>query len=86
MFSRKSAVAGILDRGGGLRVVVTKRWRMKHHVGPGERLFIVPGLRVREPVSWGAVPALMRHVCEHMISNDPSLSYLRQHVAVVKAE
>lgn len=49
----KSAVAGIIDRNGGLRVVVTQRKRMKHHVAEGERLFIVPHLRVQEPVAWG---------------------------------
>ena len=49
----KSAVAGIVDVKGGLRVVVTQRRRMKYHVALGERLFIVPGLKVQEPVAWG---------------------------------
>lgn len=48
-----SAVAGILKPDGGFRVVVTPRWRMKYHVGPGERLFVVPGLTVHEPVPHG---------------------------------
>jgi len=46
----KSAVAGIIDQNGGLRVVVTQRWRMRYHVKKGERLFIVPHLKVQEPV------------------------------------
>jgi hypothetical protein len=46
----KSAVAGIIDAGGGFRVVVTQRWRMRNHVKKGERIFIVPGLLVQEPV------------------------------------
>jgi hypothetical protein len=49
----KSAVAGIVDRGGGLRVVVGPRSNMRFHVAAGERLFIVPGFKVQEPVPWG---------------------------------
>ncbi len=52
-----SAVAGIVDSKGGLRVVVTQRWRMRFHVGKGERLFVLPGVRVQEPVPWGQVQA-----------------------------
>jgi hypothetical protein len=59
-----SAVAGILDRSGGLRVVVTESWRMRFHVGPGERLFVIPGLQVREPVDdvAGIFALVRRHV------------------------
>lgn len=46
----KSAVAGILSRDGGLRTVVTQRWRMRSHLKRGERLFVVPDLLVDEPV------------------------------------
>jgi hypothetical protein len=49
----RSAVAGILDRNGGLRILVTQRWRMQAHVGEGERLFIVPHFKVQEPVALG---------------------------------
>ena len=48
-----SAVAGIIDKNGGLRVVVTERWRMKYHVKKGEKIFVVPNLKVQEPVAWG---------------------------------
>jgi hypothetical protein len=48
-----SAVAGIIDARGGLRIVVTQPWLFHHHVGNGERLFIVPRFLVREPVAWG---------------------------------
>jgi len=48
-----SAVAGIVDQNGGLRIVVTQRRQMRAHVGKGEMLFIVPGLKVQEPVPWG---------------------------------
>lgn len=63
-----SAVAGILDRSGGLRVVVTQRWRMHHHVGKGERLFVVPDYRVQEPVPWDDIPPLIERVQKHVAS------------------
>jgi Fe-S-cluster containining protein len=63
MVERKpSAVAGILDKKGGLRVVVTQRWRMRHHVGRDERLFVVPDYEVQEPVSVADAPALIERV------------------------
>lgn len=80
---KKSAVAGIIDRGGGLRVVVGPRGNMIYHIGRGERLYLIEGLKVREPVAWGAVPALIETVRERIIAHDPSLSYLRKHVALV---
>ncbi len=55
----RSAVAGVLSPDGGLRTVVTQRWRMKHHVKRGERLFVVPDLWVEEPVPFNS--ALMAH-------------------------
>jgi hypothetical protein len=63
-----SAVAGILDRRGGLRVVVTQRFRMRHHVGKGEQLFVVPGLAVQEPVPWDQIPLLIHRV--HLYVNE----------------
>lgn len=57
-----SAVAGILDARGGIRVVITEPWRMCFHVARGERLFVVHGLRVREPVGWSDVPQLIETV------------------------
>jgi hypothetical protein len=61
-----SAVAGILDQKGGLRVVVTQRWRMRHHVKKGERLFVVPDLLVQEPVPWNDIPATIASVHRHV--------------------
>lgn len=49
---KQSSVAGIVDSQGGLRIVVTQTWHMLHHVGKGERLFVVPGLLVWEPVQF----------------------------------
>jgi hypothetical protein len=62
----KSAVAGIIDSNGGLRVVVTQRWRMHHHVKKGEKLFVVPGLKVREPVSLSQAADLIETVKKHI--------------------
>jgi hypothetical protein len=63
-----SAVAGIVDRKGGLRVVVTQRWRLRHHVNKGERLFVVPGYEVQEPVPWDDIPPLIERVQKHVAS------------------
>jgi hypothetical protein len=57
-----SAVAGILDREGYFRVVVTQRWRMRHHVQKGELLFVVPDFLIEEPVAWNYIPVLIRRV------------------------
>ena len=62
-----SAVAGIVDQQGGLRVVVTQRWRMRYHVGKKERLFVVPGVAVQEPVPWEEIPALIDDVHKHVV-------------------
>jgi hypothetical protein len=63
-----SAVAGILDGKGNFRVVVTQRWRMRYHISKGERLFVVPGLKVQEPVPWDEIPLLIHRV--HLYVNE----------------
>jgi hypothetical protein len=72
-----SAVAGIVDSSGGLRVVVTQRERMHHHISKGEKLFIVPGMRVQEPVPWDEIPVVIRKVELYVLwwietRNDPN--------------
>jgi hypothetical protein len=52
----RSALAGILESGGGVRVVVTEPWRFKFHLQRGERLFIVPGVWLSEPIPYEAWP------------------------------
>jgi len=44
-------VAGILEVGGGARVVVGSRMSVRSNTGSGERAFIVPNLNVDDPVS-----------------------------------
>jgi hypothetical protein len=63
----KSAVAGILSPDGGLRTIVTQRWRMQGHLAKGERLFVVPGLLVEEPVPWEEIPTVIRQVHQHIV-------------------
>jgi hypothetical protein len=70
-----SVVAGILDRLGGLRVVVTQRFRMRHHLKRNERLFVVPDFKVQEPVPWNDIPEVIaktkRHVAEQTATHNP---------------
>src|SRR5215213_1495261 len=63
-----SDVAGITDKNGGFRVVVTERHRFKYHVGPGERLFVVPGLKVQEPIPFEEIRPIVIQVEEYITS------------------
>lgn len=54
--TQSSDLAAIVDIYGGFRVVVAPARTFCHHVGPGERLFIVPGFKIREPVPWEKIP------------------------------
>lgn len=73
----KSAVAGILSLDGGLRTVVTQRWRMASHVKRGERLFVVPNLLVDEPVPFNGplmadcIQSVHRHVAKALAPQNP---------------
>jgi len=57
----KSRVAGVIDRGGGLRVVVTDGC-LGCHVQLGERIYVLPKYQVQEPVSLQDAPALIARV------------------------
>ena len=61
-----NAVAGILDKNGGLRVVATQLDGFKEHVGEGEKLYIVPGMLVPEPVPWEEIPDVILTVQKHI--------------------
>jgi hypothetical protein len=63
-----SAVAGIVDARGGLRIVVTQRWRLRHHTRRDEQLFVVPGFEVEEPVPWEKIPFVIETVQKHVVS------------------
>lgn len=62
----RSAVAGVVDRNGSVRVVIGPRDRMWCHVAPGERIFILPRLRVTEPVDLPHIPGLLARVTAHV--------------------
>jgi hypothetical protein len=76
---RVSRIAGILDRFGGTRVVVTHPDQFTAHVGLGEYLCMVPGKIVHEPIAWGDHPyvialgelAVEHWVSKNAMSNDP---------------
>lgn len=55
----RSCVAGILDGYGGWHVVVAPRASLKHHVRPGQIMVVVPGLKIKEPVSWNDIPMVI---------------------------
>ena len=61
--SGKSLVAGIVDRKGGLRVVVDGD--IRPHLGPGERAYILPD-KVQEPIPLHAIPALVAKVEQYV--------------------
>lgn len=61
-----SSVAGIIDRNGGLRVVIAAPETFHSHVGPGERIFIVPDYEIEEPVSYNDTPSVIVHVQRHV--------------------
>ncbi len=55
-------LAGIINVWGGLRVVVTEPWRLRHHLAIGEHLFLLPGIWLAEPVPWDRIPGVIRAV------------------------
>jgi hypothetical protein len=74
-----SILAGVIDTYGGMRVIVTHRKMLKHHVRSDELAIVVPGLRVHEPIAWGDIPVVVRRVeieidkwiAQRGIPNDP---------------
>ena len=62
----KSAVAGIVDKNGGMRVVVSHPLFMKFHVNEDEQIYVLPNLEVQEPISWNEIPALIEKVKQHI--------------------
>jgi len=75
MIAKKSIVAGIVSPGGGFRVVVEKRHDIHCHVFPGERLYILPGVKVTEPVSFDKVPNLIKKVEDYVAEQEQKISF-----------
>ena len=62
---RLSSVYGIMDRGGGVRVVVTDPLEIWAHVGEGETLYD-PDLVIMEPVIQDGIPGLIEKVLAYV--------------------
>lgn len=60
----KSIVAGIVDRKGGLRVVVTDG-PLTVHIGSGERAYVLPD-KIQEPVPFNEIPTLITKVEQYV--------------------
>jgi hypothetical protein len=59
----KSIVAGIIDSQGGVRVCVDETVEgIMACVGHGEHCYVVPNMKVQEPVQWDKMPALIETV------------------------
>lgn len=56
---RRSVIAAILDRYGGVRVVVTHRHLLKNHKRCDEICVTVPHLTVHEPIGWNDIPSVV---------------------------
>ena len=62
-----SSVGGIVGPDGRVRrVVVSERWRLHLHVQHDERLVIVPGLLVEEPVPWNEIASVILQVEDYV--------------------
>ena len=61
-----SAVGGIVDAGGGLRLVIAPRDSFRHHVLKGERLFVLPNVGILQPASLGHISDLVRRMREYI--------------------
>ena len=77
-----------MDSYGGLRVVVTPRWRMKFHHRLDELLFVVPNFRIAEPVPWERIPEVVARVESYIAwfiatRNDPDF-HNQEHVKLYK--
>lgn len=62
-----SAVGGIVGAEGLVkRIIVAEQWRLHLHVQQGERLVIVPGLLVEEPVPWNEIASVIQQVEDYV--------------------
>lgn len=66
-----SILAGIVERQGGIRVVVTAQENIHYHVNEGERLYVVPDFFIEGEVPYGQYAALI----------DKAVKYVKSHGA-----
>ena len=63
----RSFVAGIVDAQGGVRVEINETIEgIMGCVGPSEHCYIIPYMKVQEPLEWEQVPALVETVHSHI--------------------
>ena len=63
---RWSRLAGIRDHGNGMRVIVAPFYTLGDHLTEGEELFLVPKVRIAEPVEWDDIPRVIALVERYM--------------------
>jgi hypothetical protein len=61
-----SCVSAVVDRYGGVRVIITKPDRIAHHLGADEIAYTVPDYFVWEPVPWGLTHWIIRVAYRHL--------------------
>jgi hypothetical protein len=76
--SKFSRIGGILDPYGGLRFIVARKYQFRAHVRCDELLFVVPGVKVVEPVPWEQIPWVISRITQHInewisTRNDPDV-------------
>src|SRR5262245_42407006 len=65
--TKPSHIAGIINKAGELRVVVTQRKLFRHHVLPGERLIVRDDVMTWEPVPWDLRAALIYDTWKYVL-------------------
>jgi hypothetical protein len=66
-----SILAGIVDRQGGIRVVVTARENIHFHVNEGERLYVVPHFVIDGEVPYEQYVGLIDKAIKYVMDNKP---------------
>lgn len=66
MTTGKSSVAGIIDANGHLRVIISDGCLICHLASMKERLYVVPGLLVQEPVHFSKYPEIVKMVEDYI--------------------
>jgi hypothetical protein len=70
----KASVAGIIDSGGGIRIVVSDIPGFARHLQPKEVLFIVPNLLVDDPLESNQRNSIISQTIEYVESRIKEIS------------
>jgi hypothetical protein len=66
-FKEKLRVAGIVSSDGGLRVIVGPLRSIYANLNDGEKLFILPKIKLRDHAEWNAIPGIVSTVKNHVV-------------------